>query len=257
MLEIHDLSKRFGSAPVLAGLTLAFRPGRVTAVVGPNGAGKTTLIKSILGLVRPDAGEIRLGGVPVGGSHGEDHRRRIGYMPQIARFPENLTARELLALVAEVRAGSAGATGDASLDDELLTRFALEPHLDKPLRALSGGTRQKVNAVLAFRFRPEVLILDEPTAGLDPASSAVLKDKIVAERSRGRSVILTSHVMSELEELADDVAFLLDGRVAFAGAVADLLAATRQPRLERAVAQLMAGGGAVDGSGPRRVAAAA
>jgi Cu-processing system ATP-binding protein len=235
MLEIRDLAKRFGATQVLAGVTLAFRPGRVTAVVGPNGAGKTTLLKSLLGLVRPDAGEVRLDDAPV---VGDAYRARIGYMPQIARFPENLTARELLALVADVRAGAVGADREPP-DDGLVERFALAPHLDKPLRTLSGGTRQRVNAVLAFRFRPDVLVLDEPTAGLDPVSSAVLKDEIIAQRAAGRTVLLTSHVMGELEELADDVAFLLEGRVAFTGAVRDLLAATRQTRLERAVAQMM------------------
>ena len=237
MLSIRALSKRFGATSVLDDVTLAIRPGRVTAVVGPNGAGKTTLIKAVLGLVRPDAGEIRLGDTLVSGPgvSGDAYRARIGYMPQIARFPENLSARELLALVADVRGGAC----PSALDDELLARFALAPHLDKPLRTLSGGTRQKVNAVLAFRFRPELLVLDEPTAGLDPASSAILKDKILAERAAGRTFVLTSHVMSELEELADDVAFLLDGRVAFVGAVGELLAATRQTRLERAVAHVM------------------
>ena len=245
MLSLRDLTKRFGPTPVLNGVTLAIRPGRVTALVGPNGAGKTTLIKSVLGLVRPDGGEIRLGDVPVAavGRDADAYRARIGYMPQIARFPENLSARELLALVATVRRQTGAA--DALLDDELLERFALAAHLDKPLRTLSGGTRQKVNAVLAFRFRPELLILDEPTAGLDPASSAILKDKVMAERAAGRTFILTSHVMSELEELADDVAFLVEGRVAFAGAIETLLAATRQTRLERAIAQLMGAGGAV------------
>ena len=127
----------------------------------------------------------------------------------------------------------------APADEELVGRFALAEHMAKPLRTLSGGTRQKVNAVLAFLFRPELLILDEPTAGLDPVASGVLKDKILAERAAGRTFVITSHVLSELEELADDVAFLVDGRVHFAGPVEELLRATRQTRLERAVAHMM------------------
>jgi Cu-processing system ATP-binding protein len=238
MLEITGLTKRFGKLQVLDGVDLTIRPGHVTAVLGPNGAGKTTLIKSVLGLSRPDGGEIRLGGEPIvgGGAAGEVYRARIGYMPQLARFPENLSAAELIAMVADLRGASGGAGG---LDEELVERFALAGHMAKPLRTLSGGTRQKVNAVLAFLFRPELLILDEPTAGLDPVASAVLKDKILAERAAGRTFVLTSHVMSELEELADDVAFLVDGRVRFAGPVEELLRTTRQTRLERAVAQLM------------------
>jgi Cu-processing system ATP-binding protein len=217
----------------------------VTAVLGPNGAGKTTLIKSVLGLTRPDGGTILLDGERVVGpaAGGDAYRRRIGYMPQIARFPENLSAAELIAMLKDLRGAgteTSRLTGTAQrLDEELVDRLALAPHLAKPLRALSGGTRQKVNAVLAFLFRPDLLILDEPTAGLDPVASAVLKDKILSERGAGRTFVLTSHVMSELEELADDVAFLVDGRVRFAGPVEELLRATRQPRLERAIAHLM------------------
>ena len=236
MLEITGLTKRFGKLTVLDGVELTVRPGRVTAVVGPNGAGKTTLNKSLLGLCRPDGGEIRLGGEVV---RGDAYRARVGYMPQIARFPENLSAAELIAMLKDIRSAAPGALPPASLDEELVDRFALAPHLAKPLRALSGGTRQKVNAVLAFLFRPDLLILDEPTAGLDPVASGVLKDKILAERAAGRTFVLTSHVMSELAELADDVAFLVDGRVRFAGPVEELLRATRQATLERAVAHLM------------------
>jgi Cu-processing system ATP-binding protein len=239
MLEITGLTKRFGTLTVLDGVDLTIGAGRVTAVLGPNGAGKTTLIKAVLGLARPDAGTIRLGGEVV---RGDAYRARIGYMPQVARFPENLSAAELIGMLKDLRGGPGPgpSTGTARrLDEELVDRLALAPHLRKPLRTLSGGTRQKVNAVLAFLFRPDLLVLDEPTAGLDPVASAVLKDKILAERSAGRTFVLTSHVMSELEELADDVALLVDGRVRFAGAVEELLRATRQSRLERAVAHLM------------------
>ena len=238
MLEIRDLTKRFGAHTVLRGVDLTVQPGRVTAVVGPNGAGKTTLIKSVLGLTRPDGGAVTLGGQP---AVGDAYRARIGYMPQIARFPDNLCAADLVAMLVDLRGGptASGAPRAATLDEELVARFDLEPQLHKPLRTLSGGTRQKVNAVLAFLFRPELLVLDEPTAGLDPIASGVLKDKIVAERTAGRTFVLTSHISSELEELADDVAFLLDGRVTFAGPVEELLRRTRQPRLERAIAEVM------------------
>jgi Cu-processing system ATP-binding protein len=234
VIEIDGLTKRYGKLAVLRGVELRVGRGRVTAVVGPNGAGKTTLIKSVLGLVRPDAGRIAVDGVVLDG--GVDYRARIGYMPQIARFPENLSGAELLALLDGLRGGAAAA---GPLDEELVDGFRLAPELAKPLRTLSGGTRQKVNAAMAFRFRPDLLILDEPTAGLDPVASGVLKDKILAERAAGRTFVLTSHIMSELEELADDVAFLLEGRVRFAGPIADLKRMTRQSSLERAVAQMM------------------
>ena len=231
MIEISTLTKRFGPQEVLRGVDLRIERGRVTGVVGPNGAGKTTLLKMLLGLSHPSSGEIRIDGKRVDGD--EHYRAWIGYMPQIARFPENLTAAELFAMLRDLR----GDSGD--LDEEMLNRFQLESHLDKPLRVLSGGTRQKVNACLALLFRPRLLLLDEPTSGLDPLSSATLKDKIQALRAEGVTVIVASHVMSELEELCDDVAFLLDGTVRYFGPVSQLTAMTRQANLERAIAALM------------------
>jgi Cu-processing system ATP-binding protein len=231
MIDVTALDKRFGRLHVLRGLDLHVARGRVTAILGPNGAGKTTLIKSILGLVAPDSGTIRIDGEDV--ADGESYRRRIGYMPQIPRYPENLTVREIFAMLEDLRAPG------TALDDELISVFDLEPQLDKPFRTLSGGNRQRVSAAVAFRFRPDLLILDEPTAGLDPVASSTLKDRIARDRDRGRTFILTSHVMSEVEELADTVVYLLDGRVWFEASVADLLARTGEPNLERAVARMM------------------
>ena len=188
MIAITGLDKRYGTHHVLRGIDLAISRGRITAVVGPNGAGKTTLIKALLGLVRADTGRIHVDGALVG----EDcaYRSRIGYMPQIARYPHNLSARELLAMLKDLR--SADRPGQSlQLNEELIDRLGLGGQLDKPLRTLSGGTRQKVNAVMAFLCAPDLLILDEPTAGLDPTSSGVLKDKILADRDAGRTFILT------------------------------------------------------------------
>ncbi len=231
MITITGLTKQYGALRVLRGVDLALRAGRVTAIVGPNGAGKTTLIKAMLGLTRPDEGTITIAGQPVGDDPA--YRAGIGYMPQIARFPHNLTAAELIAMLRDLR-GS-----EAAVDEELVDSLRLGEHLDRPLRVLSGGTRQKVNAVQAFLFRPPLLILDEPSAGLDPVSSSVLKDKILAERGGGRTFLLTSHVMSELEELADDVVFLLEGKIRYAGPVHELKVRTRELSLERAIAHLM------------------
>ena len=231
MIEITKLTKRFGAHEVLRGVDLRIERGRVTGIIGPNGAGKTTLLKLLLGLSHPTSGELKIDGKLVGDD--ERYRARIGYMPQIARFPENLTASELFAMLRDLR----GDSGD--LDEEMLNRFEFAPHLDKPLRVLSGGTRQKVNACLALLFRPTLLMLDEPTAGLDPLSSATLKDKIAALRGDGVTVVVASHIMSELEELCDDVAFLLDGVVRYVGPVSQLTTMTRQANLERAIAALM------------------
>ncbi len=231
MICMRGLSKTFGALNVLRSVNLDVRRGRVMAVVGPNGAGKTTLIKALLGLTHPDAGEIVIDGVPVGRS--ESYRARIGYMPQIARYPENLSGAELTTMLRDLR----GPT--ATLDLELVATFGLETALEKPLRVLSGGTRQKVNAVMAFLFSPDVLVLDEPTAGLDPLSSSMLKDKILAARGEGKTVLVTSHIMNELEELADDVAFLLEGRATFVGTLDELKRITGQHSLERAIAMMM------------------
>jgi Cu-processing system ATP-binding protein len=231
MIRFEGIRKAFGAREILRGVDLEVRRGRVLALVGPNAAGKTTLIKSLLGLTRIDHGVISLDGAPVD-SRGA-YRARIGYMPQIAAFPENLTGRDLLEMLAAVRGAP------ATLDDELLDAFDLAPHLPQRVRVLSGGTRQRLNAVLAFRFRPSVLVLDEPTAGLDPVASGILKDKIRRARANGVTVLITSHILSELEELADDVAFLLDGGVRYAGGLAELKRRTHQTTLERAIAHLM------------------
>ena len=232
MISLSGVRKRFGALQVLDGVDLTIASGRITAVVGPNSAGKTTLIKSILGLTRVDAGHIAIEGRPL--DERGSYRESLCYMPQIARFPENLTASDLFDMMRDLR------TGTRTEDMELVTSLGLEPFLEKPLRILSGGTRQKVNAVLAFLFSPTVLILDEPTAGLDPVSSGIVKDKVAQARANGATVLLTSHVMSELDELADDLAFLADGRIRYTGSIHDLKKMTRQLSLERAVAQVLA-----------------
>lgn len=231
LIQIEDVQKRFGRLEVLKGIDLTIRRGLVTAVVGHNGSGKTTLIKSVLGLVKPDAGTVAFDGAVVNGN--SQYRDRIGYMAQSVRFPENLTASDLFAMLGDLRGREPKAR------EGLIAKFKLGRELEKPLRTLSGGTRQKVSAAMAFMFEPEVLILDEPTAGLDPVSSSVLKDLIAAEKQRGRTFILTSHIMSEIEELADVVVFLQDGTIRYEGDVQSIRQGTGEINLERAIAQLM------------------
>lgn len=236
MIEARHITKTFGRLRVLDDLSLNIGRRRITGLVGPNAAGKTTLAKIILGLTKADSGALEIDGTPIGTD--DAYRSRIGYMPQMARFPENLSARELFEMLTDLRRPA------RPVDDELVERFNFAGALDKPIRMLSGGTRQKVNAVIAFLFHPDLLILDEPTAGLDPVSSGILKDKIVAEKAAGKTFLLTSHIMSELDELADDVAFINEGRVAFVGALAELKRVTRQSNLERAIAEMMKRGAA-------------
>ena len=235
-VRVEGLRKRFGRVEVLRGVDFTIGAGRVTALVGPNAAGKSTLIKAIIGLVkiRPGDGRILIDGAPIEGEVG--YRERIGYMPQTARFPDHLSAREVLALVRGLRRAG------APVDLELVERFQLEPMLDQPIRTLSGGTRQKLNAAVAFLFRPSLVILDEPTAGLDPIASGLFKDKVLGAPAAGTTVLLTSHILSEIEELAEDIVFLIDGRVVFQGPIPSLLEQAQATRLERAVATLMARG---------------
>lgn len=231
VVRARGVEKRYGRLPVLRGVDLDVVRGEVTAIIGPNASGKTTFNKILLGLVRADRGEVLVDGQPVGDD--PRYRARIGYMPQAARFPENLCADDVFRMLADLRGAQ------AARDEELIESFGLGAVMRTPIRVLSGGMRQRVNAALAFYFRPDLLLLDEPTAGLDPISSGVLKDKIRAERAAGRTFILTSHVLSELEELSDRIAFLLDGQVRFSGTQDELKALTGELSLERAIAALM------------------
>jgi Cu-processing system ATP-binding protein len=233
-LAVTGLRKRFGRVDVLNGVDAAIGRGRVTALVGPNAAGKSTLLKAVLGLVRPDAGTIAIDGRPV--TADPAYRQAIGYMPQRAAFPDHLTGEEALALLRRVRGAG------APIDVALIERFGLERELGKRIHTLSGGTRQKLNAAAAYLFRPSLVILDEPNAGLDPIANGVLKQRILEAAGQGVTHVITSHVLSELEEMADDVLFLLEGRVAYSGSLEALRAVTGERRLERAIGRLMAGG---------------
>jgi Cu-processing system ATP-binding protein len=230
LLEVSEVSKSFGRLPVLRRVSFGIRAGRITAILGPNAAGKSTVIKTILGLTRADSGRIVVNGNPV--SEDPGYRAGIGYMPQAAPFPENLTGREVLAMLRELRE-------EAGEDTGLLRELELEGELSKPVRTMSGGTRQKLNAAVAFMFHPSLMILDEPTAGLDPVASRILKRKIRSVRSEGATVILTSHVLAEVEGLADDLIVLLDGRVAYTGTLRHLVETSGEDGLEGAVAYLM------------------
>jgi len=231
MIKITGLNKKFKKQEVLKSLNLTIKTGKVTAIVGPNGSGKTTLIKSILGLIKPTGGKIEVDGEDISGNF--IYRNKIGYMPQIARYPDNLTANELLSLVRELR------ENDDIASKELIKSFNLVSDLEKPFKNLSGGTKQKVSAIIAFSFNPLIYFLDEPTAGLDPVSSSFFKDLILKEKTKNKTFVLTSHIMSEVQELADEIVFLLEGEIKFKGTLDDLLKDSKESKLERAIAEMM------------------
>lgn len=229
MIEIQGLHKRFGKNSVLKGVDLNIPEGGIYAVLGPNGSGKTTLIKSVLGLVIPDSGSIRVIGKPV--KNQWKYREDINYLPQIANFPGNIRVRELLRMIKDLRQK----TSDA---ETLVGLFGLESFLDKKLATLSGGTRQKVNLVLAFMFDSPIIVLDEPTSGLDPASLIILKDLIARRKKAGKTFLITTHIMQFVEEIADQVVYLLEGQIYYSGTLTGLLEKTGQKDLEHAIAEI-------------------
>jgi Cu-processing system ATP-binding protein len=230
MIEIQQLHKNFGKVEVLKGVDLGIASGGIFAVLGPNGSGKTTMIKSILGMVIPDKGTIEIDAKNILKKYA--YRDNINYLPQIANFPNNLTVSELINMMKDLRNKPAS-------DQSLIDRFALAPFLDKKLGNLSGGTRQKVNILLTFMFDSDLIILDEPTTGLDPISLLQLKEIIRAEKEKGKTILITSHIISFVEEMADQIVFLLDGKIYYKGTIAGLKEQTKQKNLEEAIATIL------------------
>lgn len=230
MISILNIQKSFSKLKVLEDISFDISEGGIYAVLGPNGSGKTTFLKIMLGMVIPDAGSITYMGENI--LSGWKYRRYIGYLPQIARFPDNLKVRELISMIANVRCVS-------SNPEPLIELFVLDMYLDEKLGNLSGGTRQKVNIVLTFMFDTPVIILDEPTAGLDPVSLIKLKDMLRKKCAEGKTILITSHIMSMVEELADEVIFLLDGKIHFKGSLPSLKELTGADDLEHSIASIL------------------
>lgn len=230
MIEIINLKKRFGKVEVLDSVNLSIKDPGIFAILGPNGSGKTTLIKSILGMVIPQEGQIKINGLSVIGQWA--YRSNISYLPQIAQFPDNLKVKELINMIKNLRSG-------ASRDASLIERFHLEPYLDKKLGNLSGGTKQKVNLVLTFMYDSPILILDEPTTGLDPVSLIKLKELIKQEKEAGKTILITTHIMDFVEVMADRIVFLLEGNIYFNGSITELKEQSNQKDLEHAIAHIL------------------
>jgi Cu-processing system ATP-binding protein len=230
MIQVQKLEKKFGKLHVLKGVDVTFGSGQVVSVIGPNGSGKTTLIKCILGMVVADKGTIHYKQQNISDNY--NYRAHIGYMPQIGRYPENTSIGQLFAMMRDIRRQKV-------TDEELIHEYNLQAMYGKTMRTLSGGTTQKVSAALAFLFNPEVLILDEPTAGLDPLAAEILKAKILRAKNDGKLIIITSHIMSEVEEIADKLMYLFEGSVNFYKSIPELKAETGEDRLGKAIASIM------------------
>jgi Cu-processing system ATP-binding protein len=231
MITITHLHKKFKKLHAINNVSAAFTKGQVVSLIGPNGSGKTTLIKAILGMVKPDNGSILFNGIPVQKEVG--YRSHIGYMPQIGRYPDNMKIGQVIDMIKNIR------NSQQPLDEELFFAYRMDDLVNKQMRSLSGGTRQKVSAVLAFLFNPDVLILDEPTAGLDPLASEILKDKILREKAKGKLILITSHVLSDLDELTTDVMYLQDGKLLLYQPLDILKESTGEHKLEKAIAHIM------------------
>src|SRR5918994_434160 len=218
-ISISGLVKTFGPTRALDGLDLEVRTGEVHGFLGPNGAGKTTTLRVLLGLLRPDAGEARL----LGGDPWRDAvalHRRLAYVPGDVTLWPSLSGGEVIDLLGRLRGGL-----DPKRRDELLERFDLDPR--KKARTYSKGNRQKVALVAALASDVELLLLDEPTSGLDPLMESVFQECIAEEHRRGRTVLLSSHILAEVEALCDRVSIIRDGRTVESGTLAELRHLTR------------------------------
>lgn len=232
MIVIQNINKSFGKLQALRNISLSLNKGEAISLIGPNGSGKTTLIKCLLGMVVPDSGAITLNGENILNTW--QYRNKIGYMPQTGRYPDNMTIGQLFDMMCDIRKISFNDS-----DTDLIKSLGLNQINNKRMNTLSGGTRQKVSASLAFMFKPDVLILDEPTAGLDPLSSEILKHKIRNEKENGKLILITSHILSDLDDLVTEVIYLQDGNILFHKSLEQLRSDTREEKLSRAIAVVM------------------
>lgn len=231
MIEIKNLTKKFNKFTALQDINLECKKGHSIAFIGPNGCGKTTLIKCILGLNVVESGDILVNGNSV--KNDFLYREKIGYMPQIGKYPENMTIGQTIKMIQDNRKNV------ENIDTELLEAFELPKLYDKKMSTLSGGTTQKVSAVLAFMFHPEIIILDEPTAGLDPLASEFLKNKIIKERNNGKLIIITSHLLSELDDMVNEIVFINEGKILVHQSVEDLKTETQQTKISDAITNIL------------------
>jgi Cu-processing system ATP-binding protein len=219
MIRVDNLRKTYGRTQALTGVSLSVAKGEIVALLGPNGAGKSTLLKSVVGLIQPDAGEIRIDGIDMA----KDRRSalgRLGFVPQKVCFPPHQRLMEVLRFYAELKG-----LGEAEAA-RALHRVGLEPHAHKRVRELSGGMLQRLGLAQSILASPPLLVLDEPTVGLDPHVSCEFRDLLQELNAEGTTIVLTSHLLGEVERLAHRVAILKDGAIAALDTIPSLLAAS-------------------------------
>lgn len=228
-IEVQALTKVYGPGTgrrgirALDGVTFGVEPGELFGILGPNGAGKTTAVKILLGLTHPTEGAARLQGLPAGDP---ESRRRVGYLPEGHRFPGYLTARETLRVFGRMSGVSREAL--ARRVPELLARVKLADWADVKVRKFSKGMTQRLGLAAALVHDPDVLLLDEPTDGVDPVGRREIRDLLRGEAARGKAILLNSHLLSEIELTCDRVAVLRKGKLAAIGTIDDLTAGTRR-----------------------------
>ncbi len=229
-IEAHDLRKTYGERVALDGLSLQVRAGEVVGLLGPNGAGKTTTLSILSGVIPPDSGEVRVGGITMNGSSAEA-RRKLGLVPQsIALYP-TLTARENLLFFGRMQ----GLSGDAAVNraEVLLHEVGLADRAREAVGGFSGGMKRRLNLACGMMHRPCALLLDEPTVGVDPQSRGRIFSIVENARERGEAILYSTHYMEEVERLANRVILIDRGRVVAEGASAELIArAGTEPRIE-------------------------
>lgn len=229
MISFQNIYKKYGSQEVLKGINLKISEPGVYTILGPNGSGKTTLIKSFLGIVHLGGGQIFLNNKLV---QGFEYRNSISYVPQIAKFPEHLTVQEFLDLIETLR-------GESQNRKELIRLFGIDQYLDKKINNLSGGMRQKVNLTGGLMFDTPVVIMDEPTIGLDPIALLQLNDWISKLKSEQKIILITTHVIDFVETMADEIIFMLEGNICYKGTYDELATQTHSTNLLQAMATLL------------------
>ncbi|MCC6550433.1 MAG: ABC transporter ATP-binding protein [Ignavibacteriaceae bacterium] len=231
MIAISHLNKSFGKNHILKDISAQISPGAITAIAGPNGSGKTTLMKCLLGLLRYDSGEVFISGHNI--SLSSAYKKETGYVPQQSALPANLSIEDMVSMLMELR--------DATYSryDDLVALLHLEGQIQKKSSSLSGGTRQKAGLLLGMLFHPSVLILDEPLSYLDPATSVVVKEELLRMKENGCTVLLSSHNMHEIEEIAGQLIYILEGRIHFSGSPVQLMEHHGTATLESALSHVL------------------